>query len=414
MKSNEEAFAALHCRNFRLYVIGQSTSMLGLWMKRLAMSWLVFRLTQSTFLLSITEFLGLAPILLIGPIAGAWLDQHDLRKTLIISQFGCLIQAVLLAVLCASGLAQYWSVTTLALTLGIINAVDLPCRQSSVSQLVDSRRELKSAIAINSIVFNLSKLVGPAIAGFIVYRFGETFCFVLSALCYLPIQIMLICFIRYNPRTVPAKRQQMLRGVLEGLSYIRSEFIMRRLFELLGWGCLFAISYQVLFPLFATQVLHGGPQLLGSLLGGAGLGAIIAVSVMATRVSMAGLPRWLLVVCGMVIFGFAAFSLSSYVWLSLAMSLCIGFGVVSLNVCINTMLQSVAAEDKRSRVLSLYVMCNNGIGPCGGLLMGVLADTWGAQTTMLICAGGMALVTLRYALNCTKVKIRLKEMLRNG
>ena len=413
MSVRQEGFIALRCRNFRLYLLGQAMALTGLWMSRLCMSWLVFKLTHSAFLLSIIEFMGLAPILVIGALAGAWLDTHDLRRTLIISQAACLVQALVLAALNLTGVVEYWHLIILALTLGTINAVDLPARQSSVSFLVDSYREMKSAIALNSMVFNCSRLAGPSLAGVIIYHFGEGVGFLIAALLYVPIITLLITCIRYRPRVTQPKKQSMVDGVREGIAYIRSEFVLRKVFFLTGWSCLFWFAYQILFPVFVTKVLGGDSKLLGMLFGGVGAGALVALLFMSMRVTLEGIPRWQLFVGSVLAFGMTVFGFSTSVPLSIFMTLFIGFGVVTMNVGSNTLLQTVSAEDKRSRVLSLYLMCNNGVGPSGGLLMGAIADVCGAPATMIGCAVCLAVILALYGRDCGKITERLNEMMRD-
>ena len=406
-----DAFAALQSRNYRLYLLMQVLAHNGLWMKRLTMSWLVYRLTDSGFWLGFTEVVSYAPILFFGMFAGAWLDRHDLRRTLIVTQTLCLGQALLLAALCFSGSPQFWEVATIGFLLGMINAVDLPCRQSAVSSLVDNAGQIKSAVALHSMVFNTSRLIGPSIAGFVIYEAGEGVSFLVSSCMYTPVILALIFKLHFRPRTVKPKQQNVLQGVREGLAYVRRVFVLRHIFLLLGPFSVLSSSYAVLFPIFATTVLDGDSKLLGILFGAVGLGAIVAAMVVTTSVRLRDVPVTVILLAATAMAGMAVFSQSTLYALSIAAAVCFGFGMASTFVSVNTLVQTVAEEDKRSRVISLYTMCGAGLAPMGGLLFGSVADFAGAPLTMLGCAAGIAILLLSYARVASKAKANLAELL---
>lgn len=406
-----DAFAALNSRNYRLYLLMQVLAHNGLWMKRLTMSWLVYRLTDSGFWLGFTEVFSYAPILLLGMFAGAWLDRHDLRRTLIVTQTLCLGQALLLAGLCFAGNPQFWEVAVIGFLLGMINAVDLPCRQSAVSSLVDNLGQLKSAVALHSMVFNTSRLIGPSIAGFIIYEAGEGVSFLVSAFMYCPVILALIFKLHFRPRTVKPKQQNVLQGVKEGLAYVQRVFVLRHIFLLLGTFSILTASYSVLFPMFTTTVLGGDSKLLGILFGAVGFGAVAAAMAVTTSVRLRDIPTTVILLASVAMGGMAVFSLSTLPWLSTIAAAFFGFGMAATFVSVNTLVQTVAEEDKRSRVISLYTMCGAGLAPMGGLVFGSVADLIGAPWTMLACAVGTGLLLASYARFARQAKANLAELL---
>ncbi len=406
------AFAALQSPNYRLYLFMQILAHNGLWMKRLALSWLVYRLTDSGFWLGVSEILSYGPVFVLGLFAGAWLDRHDLRKTLIVTQTLCLVQSLTLAGLCLWGEPQFWQVVLLGFLLGIVNAVDLPCRQSAVALLVDHVGQLKSAVALHSMVFNTSRLIGPSIAGFIIFLAGEGAVFLLSSLMYLPVILALAFKLQFRPRVIKAKKQDVFHGVQEGFAYVSRVFVLRHIFILLGVFSVLATSYSVLFPLFIS-VLEGDSKLLGMLFGAVGFGAIIAGLAITVLVPLRDIPVAMVKMAGIAILGMTIFSFSTNAVVSILAAVLLGFGYVAIFICVNTVAQTVAEEDKRSRVISLYTMCGSGLAPMGGFVFGFMADIIGASWTMLSCAAGSAMILIWYAREAKKARENLVELLNN-
>ena len=376
-----QAFSALRSPNYRLFIIGQVISLVGQWIKRVGMSWIVYKLTSSGFLLGVSEVLSLAPILLIGIAAGAWLDRTDLRRTFIITQALCVLQSLMLAALWSTGRAQFWEVAILAFMLGLIASVDTTCRQSAVSFLVDSPDQIKSAIALNSIVFNVSRFAGPAVGGLIIHWVGETACFLTAAAAQLPIILLLLFAIRMRtPKRRPTKNFR--QGISDGLAYVRDVYMLRKTILLLFCFATFSTCILVMFPLIATQILDGGPRLLGMLITSQGIGSLLTGLVMAMFISLRSIPRWFIVTIACSMIGHGLYSFCHSIPLAFLLSALIGFGQTGTFIAGNTLLQSVAEEDKRSRVLSLYVLTHQGIGPIGALMLGGLADWIGVSMTM--------------------------------
>ncbi len=386
MRNIYQLFPALAHRSFFYFIIGQTISMLGLWMQRLAMSWLVFRLTGSAFLLSIVEFVSLAPVLVLGLMAGAFLERHELRRSLITTQALCMAEAVLLTFVTFTGIVNYPLLVLLSLGLGIITPFDMTARQSSVSLMVSDQNAVKSAVALNSMAFNISKLVGPSIAGFVIYLWGEGICFLVSALAYLPILFLLAFRVRLRERVLSPHGKNMLGDIIEGLRHVQKEFFLNHIFRLLAVFNLVCMCYSVLFPMFATAVLGGNSQTLGWLFGAVGGGAFVGGIFVSVSLALRRVPLMLVRTTAITALGLIVFSLSENLWLSLAAAFCVGFGITTANICVNTLCQVTSSDDWRSRVLSLYIMCTTGLGPVGELAAGAVADMAGAPASMIACA----------------------------
>lgn len=411
MRSIYQLFPALAHRAFFYFIIGQTISMLGLWMQRLAMSWLVFRLTQSAFLLSIVEFVSLAPLLVFGLMAGAWLERHDLRKALITTQMLCMFEAVLLTVSTFSGIAGYPLLVALSLGLGIISSFDMTARQSSVSLMVSDQAAVKSAVALNSMAFNISKLVGPSIAGFVIYFWGEGICFLISSITYVPIICMLHFRVRLRERVASHEKKSMFGDIVEGIRHVQSEFFLNHIFRLLAVFCTFSMCYSVLFPMFSTNVLNGGSQTLGWLFGSVGAGAFVGGVVVSVRLVLRHVPTFVVRTTTITTIALLVFSFSSNIFISLVAAFFIGYGITATNISVNTLCQTTSSDDCRSRVLSLYIMLTSGLGPVGGLAFGALADIMGAPYTMIFCASVIALAILLFLRHFRAIRHSLSQTL---
>ena len=390
-------FPALKYPAFACFISGQAISLVGQWMKRLAMSWLVFRLTDSAFLLGVVEFLSLAPILFLGLFAGAWLERHDLRKALVTTQILCMSVGALLTWVSFTDQATFPLLAGLSLLLGIVSAFDMTARQSSVSLMVGDPHAVKSAVALNSMAFNISKLLGPSLAGFMVWLWGESICFLLSTLAYLPIICFLAFRIRFRERVQKPRRQGLLKDMGEGLSYVRNTFYVNRMLRLFFVFGLLAPCYVVLFPTFSTYVLDGGSRTLGWLLGAVGAGAFFGGIAVSMFIFVKSIPVSVSRSALFTAASLAVFALSPWMWLSLPSAFCIGFGITTTAISVNTLLQTTTADSHRSRLLSIYVMCTAGAGPVGGLIFGALGDVVGAPAAML-CASIILIAAILFYL----------------
>ena len=375
---------ALHSRNYRLFFGGQGISLVGTWMQQIAISWLVYRLTGSPFLLGLIGFSGQLPTFVLAPVAGVFADRFDRRRLLVLTQALSMVQALILAVLTFTGHIAIWHLVVLSLFLGFINALDIPVRQSFVIDLVENKEDLGNAIALNSVMFNGARLVGPSVAGILIGLFGEAVCFLLNGISYFAIVIALLVM-NVRCRVVETNGQSFMRGFAEGARYTFGFLPIRNIILFLALISLMGTSYLVLMPVFAQDVLHGGAYTLGFLMGATGIGALIGAVFLASRKSVRGLGR--LMVIAPLIFGTSLiiFSYSRYMALSVITMLGAGFGMIVHMAASNTVLQTIVDEDKRGRMMSFYTMAFMGMATFGSLLAGSLAHSLGAPATLTIC-----------------------------
>jgi len=371
---------ALRHRNYRLFFTGQSLSLVGTWMQRVALAWLVYRLTDSAFLLGLLSFAGNLPSFLMAPLAGVVADRVDKHRLLMATQALAMLQAVLLATLVLGDWIQFWHVVVLSLMLGAINGFDMPVRQAILVDLVDERQDLGNAIALNSSMFNGARLVGPSAAGLIIALAGEGACFLVNALSYLAVLASLL--LMRLPARGGADRRERRQGLREGLgeswAYVRG---VPPIWAILLLLCVFnfvGMTYTVLLPVFARDHLGGGPDTLGFLMGGTGVGALAGALYLASRRTVLGMGRLITVSASVFCAALIAFSLSRWTWLSLALMVPVGFGQMVQMAGSNTLLQTLVEDEQRGRVMGFYTMSFMGSFPAGSLLMGWLAEVWGA------------------------------------
>jgi len=384
---------ALRHRNFRLYFLGQGVSILGTWIQHVALSWLVYRLTGSAALLGIVAFLGQAPQLVVGPLAGAWIDRHDRRRMLMTVQALLAAQAALLSILTFTGLIGPGVIVAMALALGILNSFETPLRQALLGQLVDGRADLGNAIALNAMLFNSGRFVGPPIAGMLVAAFGEALCFGLNALSFLAL-IGALAAVTVVP--VPRADGTIGSAFREGIAYAWRSHPTRVLLTMVALLNLLATPYVVLMPVFAKQVFHGDARTLGWLLGAAGVGAVAAATFLATRRAHAALVGFVALGCGLAAAGLAGFSQTPRLELALPALFVAGFGMTCSNVSCNTTLQMSVPERLRGRVVSLFTSALWGMHAVGGLAAGAIAARIGVQLTLVAGAALLALAAMWY------------------
>jgi MFS family permease len=382
-RSISDAWRALRHRNFKLFFLGQTVSLIGTWMTRLATSWLVFRLTHSALLLGIVSFAGQIISFILGPFAGVWVERLDRRRLLLWTQAAAAAQSLAMAALTLLHAINLWEILALSAFQGLINAFDMPARQSFLVQMVDDRNDLGNAIAINSSMANGARLIGPAIAGLVIAALGEGWCFLIDGLSYLAV-IASLQLMRIRALPLPSGASSMLAQMREGWDYvttfrpIRTILILFAVISLMGW------PHSVLLPIFAAQVLHGGPNTLGWLTGASGAGALISALSLAFRNSVLGLARMIQIAAAVLGAALIAFGLSRTLWLSLPLMVFAGFGLMQCATASNTVIQSLVSEDKRARVMSYYTMAFFGAAPFGSLLAGALAHVIGAPHAVII------------------------------
>ena len=389
-------FRALHHRNYRLFFGGQGVSLIGTWMQQLAMSWLVYRMTQSAFLLGVVGFLGQIPAFLLSPCAGVLIDRWNRHRILVGTQSLAMIQAFILALLTLTGTIAIWHIIMLALFLGFVNAFDMPTRQAFVVEMVETGEDLGNAIALNSFLFNGARLLGPSIGGILISLLGEGMCFLLNGISFIAVIAALLAM-KMTKREIRSKSSRVLKGVKEGFTYAFGFPPIRFLLLLLGLVSLTGMPFPVLMPVFAKNILHGGPHTLGFLLGASGVGALVGAVYLASRKSVLGLGRLIVIALNIFGIGLIAFSISRTLPLSLLFLGFTGFGMMVQMVSTNTVLQTIVEEDKRGRVMSLYTMAFMGMVPFGSLLAGSLASKIGASGTIMISGAACILGSILFA-----------------
>jgi MFS family permease len=383
---------ALKYRNYRLFFAGQGISLIGTWMQMAALGWLVYRLTGSSFYLGLVAFCTQIPVLLGSLIGGDFADRWSRRRIIIITQILAMIQAFLLAAMIAFDSITMTRIILLSIFLGAINAFDMPTRQAFVPEMVDDDSDLPNAIALNSMIFNIARQIGPVVAGFLIARVGEAVCFFLNAVSFLAV-IYSLAAMRHTRTSGVKHNGAMLTGIKDGLSYSFNFMPIRSILLYTAAMSLVAMPYSVLMPVFAKTILHGGPQTYGALLWSTGIGAFIGAAFLARRKTVHGLDMVVLFAAGVFAVGIIGFSLSKNFWLSLVLIALPGFGVMVQMASINTILQTIVDDDKRGRVLSLHVMAFIGTMPLGHLLAGIAAQHFGAPNTLLF-SGLLSIVVM--------------------
>lgn len=378
-------FRAFRYRNFRIFFIGQGISLIGTWMQAIAMSWLVYRLTSSVFLLGLVGFSSQIPMFIFGPFAGVMVDRFNRHRILILTQTLSMVLALILAVLTLSGAVNVWQVILLGFILGLVNSLDIPARQSFVIDMVERKDNLANAISLNSLTFNSARLIGPSIAGIVIMFAGEGVCFLINALSFLAV-IAALMMMKVERRKTEVVKRDILADLKEGFKYAYDFLPIRYILMYIGMISLAGMSYVVLMPVFARDILHGGPGTFGFLMASAGTGAIVATIYLASRKTIVGLGGLIPVFGALFSIGIIAFSISRTVPLSLFILGFAGFGFMAHMAASNIILQTVVDDDKRGRVMSLYAMAFMGTTPFGSLLAGVLASRIGATNTLI--AGG--------------------------
>jgi len=398
LRNIKHTFRALGHKNYRLYFTGQSVSLIGTWMQQMAISWLTYRITNSAFMLGLVGFLGQIPTLILTPFSGVFADRYNRHRILIATQALEMVQAFTLAALIMSGRVSLWHIIILTMFLGVVIAFDAPARHAFVVDMVAKKEDLSNAIALNSLSFNAARLVGPAIAGILIAMIGEGMCFFINGVSYIAV-IFALFGMRIAPRMIKKEHKPIMHGFKEGISYtlghpqIRSIMLVTALVSLVG------MSYVVLMPVFAKDVLGGSSSTLGFLMGASGLGALLGALYLASRKSVKGLERVALLNANIFGASLIAFSFSRALWLSMAILVFTGFGMMAQMASNNTVLQTIVHDDKRGRVMSIFMAAFMGMVPFGCLLAGALASLFGAWQTLMmfgiLCIAGSFILSRR-------------------
>ena len=405
---------ALRHRNFRLYLTGQGISLMGSWMTRLALSWLTYRLTHSALLLGLVGFAGQILTFLLAPFAGVWIDRIDRRKLLIATQIASAAQSLALAWLTLAGIITMNEILALAMLQGFIDAFDMPARQSFVVKMVGNKEDLGNAIALNSSMVNVARLIGPPVAAYVIAQLNEGYCFLIDGLSYLAVIASLFMMQVAHDRPSDLNRPSLFEQMKDGCSYVSSYVPVRNILLLFAVSSLMGMPYMVLLPIFATQVLHGGPHTLGLLTGASGIGALTSAVSLAARKNVLGLVSIIQIATAIFGAGLILFGSSHWLWLSLLAMLLAGFGMMQGLAASNTVIQTLVPEEKRGRVMSYYTVAFVGMLPFGSLLSGYLAHIIGAPHTMLVTGlcvllGGVLFSTQRRAVR-RAMRTRYEEL----
>lgn len=397
MQARARMTRALRHRNYRLFFSGQSVSLIGTWITRIATSWLVYRLTGSELLLGVVGFCGQVPTLLLAPFAGVVVDRADRQRILIVTQILSMVQSAALAILTLSGVITVGEILGLQVFQGLINSFDTPARQAFVVEMVEDRADLANAIALNSSMVNGSRIIGPSIGGAIIAAFGEGWCFAIDAVSYVFVIGSLLAMHLTRASRERRVEAHVLQDLRAGWDYVLGSTPIRTALIMLAIVSTMAMPYTVLMPAVVTDVLHGGPSSLGLLMTASGVGALAGALYLAQRKSVVGLGTVAMFATIAFGAGLIGFSLSRSELVAAAILTVVGAGFILQMAATNTVLQTLVDDSIRGRVMAFYTMAFFGSAPIGSLLAGVLADRIGPETTIGLCGGVCILTGLWFA-----------------
>ena len=394
---------ALRSRNYRLFFGGQSISLIGTWITRVATSWLVFRLTGSLFLLGAVGFAGQIPMLVLAPFTGVLVDRWSRHRLLVVTQVLSMLQSLALALLVFSHHITVAWILVLQVAQGVINTFDTPGRQAFVVEMVEDRADLPNAIALNSSMVNASRIIGPSIGGVVIAAVGEGWCFMADAVSYLAVIASLLAM-TVRPRDRQPREKTALQEFIDGYRYVSRFLPVRSALTLLALISLLGMPYTVLMPAIATRQLHGGANTLGFLMTASGVGALAGALYLAARRTVLGLGRAMYVAAMVFGVGLVLFSLSHVLWLSLLILPIVGAGMMITMASTNTIVQTVVEEHLRGRVMAFYTMAFLGTAPIGSLLAGVVAEHIGSENTILLGGVGCVIAGVWFALRLPRLR----------
>ena len=407
-------FRALSNRNYQYFFIGQLISLIGTWMQTVAEAWLVYKLTGSTVLLGLVSFSGQIPVFFLASIGGAIADKYNRQKILVITQSLSMILSGTFAVLVLTGWIQVSHLFILAVLLGLVNAFDIPTRQSFIVDLV-KREDLNNAIALNSSMFNGARIVGPAIAGILVAYIGEGWCFAANSISYIAVIIGLLA-VKIQPHKREKPTGSTISNIVEGFRYVAQTSSIRSLLLLLGVVGLMGTPYSVLMPIFADKILHGGASGLGFLMGAAGVGALAGALTMAARKGLNGIGRWIAISTAGFGVSIVLFSFSRSFWLSALLLVPAGFSIMLQWSASTTLVQSMVPDKLRGRVMAVYSMIFMGMAPLGSMLAGTLAQSFtppeiGAPITVAVGGTACVIGAIIFGLNLSSFRQNAREVI---
>jgi len=388
-------FRALTHRNYRLHFTGQAISLMGTWMQRIAVSWLVYRLTESALVLGVISFVSLIPSLVLSPFIGSFVDRHQKYRIVLITQIGLMLQAGTLAAMVFLGYYNVWWIGVLSLAQGVINTFDVTARQSLMVELVDNKADLPNAIALNSSAFNAARMVGPALGGILLSTYGESVCFGINFISFFAV-IGSLLLMRLKPQRAVGRKESTWQGLKEGFSYLRHSPHLSSLIMLLTASSLLVIPYTTLLPVIAREMFNGDATTFSWFESAAGLGAMAGAIYMARTRMGTNLRFRVMKASGLLAVGILALSFASWLPMALVSTLLAAMGMMVQNSSINTYIQTHAMPAYRARAISYYIMAFQGIFPIGSLLVGAMASAWGIHYTLLLQGVAGALVAIGF------------------
>ena len=398
-------FRALRYRNFKVFFIGQGISLIGTWMQYVAMSWLVYRMTNSALMLGVVGFASQIPAFILSPFTGVLADRHNRHKILLFTQALAMLQAFILAFLTLTENIAVWHIVVMGIFLGCVNSLDIPARHSFILEMVEEKENLGNAIALNSMMFNMARLIGPSIAGVLIAIAGEGVCFLINAISYIAVIASLLAM------KMPARDNEkkeadysMFEDLREGFNYAFGFVPIKAILFLLGIISLMGMSYAVLMPVFAKDILHGGPHTLGFLMGAVGIGSLAGTIYLASKKNIITLGRMLPAAAGIFGLSIIIFSFSHNLVFSLTLLFFSGFGIMVQMAASNTILQTIVDDDKRGRIMSFYTMAFMGMAPFGSLFSGMLASRIGVSNTLIISGSCCILAAVIFSFNLPSLR----------
>lgn len=397
------AFRALENRNFRLFFFGALLSLMGTWIQNLAIGWLVYKLTDSAFYLGLVGFASQIPALILTPIAGVYADRVNRLKVLIATQSLPMILAFLLAALTFSGHITVTALIVIVIINGMAIAFDTPFRHAFLLEMLGDKKLIPNAVALNSMLFNTARFIGPSIGGLLIAMFGEAVCFLINGVSFSGVIIALL-LMKLPGFVKPTAHKSVFKELKEGLHYAWNFPPTRYMISLAMVISFFGLPFQSFLPVYAADILNGDSQLLGLLVGALGAGALSGALFLASRNNISRLPLMIRNAALLFGLGLMAFSFSKQSWLSLVLLFIAGFGMIISFVSTNTLLQTAVAEDRRGRVLALYSMSFLGFTPVGSLLLGTIAEYISVPYTTLIASSICLIYAVFYATKAKLVK----------
>lgn len=375
-------FSAFKSRNYRLYFTGQSISLIGTWMQKTAVSWVVYSLTHSKFMLGVTLFASMFPSFLLSFLGGVIADRYNRFKVLLTTQIVSMVQAVLLTLLIFFNHYNITEIIALSVLLGIVNAFDVPARQSLVYEMVDDKKDLPNALALNSSMVNLSRLIGPGIAGIVIEKLGDTVCFGLNAISFVAVIISLL--LMKLPKAIAKPHNKNITGELkEGFTYVKQTPFISFIILMMALVSLFVLPFNTLIPVYAKDIFKGTASTFGVIDSAIGLGALVGAIFLASLKPGKNLHKILAINTLIFGAGLILFSHSSVYPLALFFAVISAFGMMSQVTITNTLIQTMVNPTMRGRVISIYVMAFFGMQPLGGLLIGYVSQHIGVQDTVM-------------------------------